>query len=214
MNSFTNNVLEVVSVEDLSEYEHAYATISYPWQGLDLEGTVAPSLGQFTVKGAEAGGIINADVLMTSCRAAKLRTRPCDKCGLLWLDRICIKQEDKEDKNWQIKNMYDIYKKCALCLVLPGGIKRIAGFEERSTWAKRAWTLQEALVPKAVDCLFSWKKPGMRVAMNSSPVEIVKPFHSAVMSLDGLLNAVMSGSNVPKRPICACEWITASAIGV
>ena len=28
--------------------------------------------------------------------------------------------------------------------------------------------------------------------MNSSPVEIVKPFHSAVMSLEGLLNAVMS----------------------
>ncbi len=169
------------------------STISYPWQGLELDDAVT-DVTRFTIKGAELGGVISADVLLTSCRAAKhLKQAGYRRPTLLWLDRLCIKQEDEEDKRWQIKNMYDIYKRCALCLVLPGGLKRLAELSEQTTWAKRAWTLQEALVPDHVECLFSWRKLSMKTTVSCDSVVVVEPFRSAVLSLEGLLNATMTG---------------------
>lgn len=190
-----NEALEVVSFDDLSEVEHRYAALSYPWDGLKLD---VPSSGSsvinFNVKGAELGGVINCDVLKTCCRAAE-RLVPNDHKHpyLLWVDRLCIKQEDKYDKNWQIRYMHDIYRRCALCLVLPGGLRRLAGLQEPTTWAQRAWTLQEALVPRRVECLVSWKRQGVKTAWMNLPPVVVEPFHSAAMSLSALVNAVMTG---------------------
>ena len=188
-----NNVLELVSSNDLCEIKYKYAAISYPWQGLELENTL-PAVTQFTIKGAESGGVISTDVLLTSCRAAQhLKQAEHNRPSWIWLDRLCIKQEDEEDKRWQIKHMYDIYKRCALCLVLPGGLRRLAELGEQTAWAKRAWTLQEALVPDHVECLFSWRKPAMIMCQNCDQVVVIEPFRSAALSLEGLLNAVMTG---------------------
>ncbi|KZT03685.1 uncharacterized protein LAESUDRAFT_683536 [Laetiporus sulphureus 93-53] len=65
----------------------------------------------------------------------------------LWIDRLCIIQDDRHDKKLQIRNMHAVYKHCAICFVLPGGIQRIVGLNEETGWITRAWTLQEAIAP-------------------------------------------------------------------
>ncbi|ETW75173.1 hypothetical protein HETIRDRAFT_148956, partial [Heterobasidion irregulare TC 32-1] len=128
----------------------SFAAISYPWRDLQLpSGTSVPS---FAVNGATHADPISLDVLRTACLAA----RKLFSCTHIWLDRLCILQTSKADKNWQIQRMYRIYSACAVCLVLPGGLVRLAGLAEPTSWADRAWTLQEALAPGKgkIKCLF------------------------------------------------------------
>ncbi|KAF8173729.1 hypothetical protein K438DRAFT_128032 [Mycena galopus ATCC 62051] len=66
---------------------------------------------------------------------------------MLWLDRLCILEDSKPDKIWQIHRMFRIYQYCEVCLVFPGGLVRLAGLDDSTTWIDRAWTLQEAVVP-------------------------------------------------------------------
>lgn len=186
-----DQVLEIISLSTMPKTEHYFATISYPWQGLSPLET--PSLGQFSVQGAESGGMISANVLMTCARAARLSENEKCRCDLLWMDRLCIKQQDKEDKNWQIRHMFDIYKSCAVCLVLPGGLGRLINLSERSTWAQRAWTLQEAIVPPVVSVVIEWKLPDFCGYGNCDPVTVLEPFHSGIFSLKGLIIAVRTG---------------------
>lgn len=132
----------------------AFAAVSYPWRDLQLpSGTTTPS---FSVSGATHADPISIDVLRTACLAARAFS-----CGYLWLDRLCILQTQKEDKNWQIRRMFRIYKSCNVCLVLPGGLVRLARLDESTTWIDRAWTLQEASAPgeEKVKCIFSFTHP-------------------------------------------------------
>lgn len=118
----------------------SYVAISYPWRDLQLPvGTYAPS---FSVEGASSADPISIDVVRTACLA-------CRAYGseFLWLDRLCILQASKEDKSWQIQHMFQIYKHCNVCLVFPGGLVRLASFDDSTTWIDRAWTLQEAAAP-------------------------------------------------------------------
>ncbi|KAH7383885.1 hypothetical protein BKA66DRAFT_462978 [Pyrenochaeta sp. MPI-SDFR-AT-0127] len=106
-----------------------------------------------TIEGAVGADPISIDVLITICAClAKL------ECDLLWLDGVCIIQNDDEDKGWQIQNMFNIYKHCKQCLVLPGGLSRLVQITEPTSWIHRAWTLQEAVVPESAKCLFSWTR--------------------------------------------------------
>ncbi|KAJ6527721.1 hypothetical protein B0H19DRAFT_1243209 [Mycena capillaripes] len=115
-----------------------YAAISYPWRDLQ-EDTVQPS---FSVAGAEHADPISISVLTTACAAVRAYGY-----SMLWLDRLCILQSNKQDKVWQIQRMHRIYKSCSLCVVLPGGLVRLARLDEPTTWIYRAWTLQEAVAP-------------------------------------------------------------------
>ncbi|GAA85307.1 hypothetical protein AKAW_03421 [Aspergillus luchuensis IFO 4308] len=74
--------------------------------------------------------------------------------------------------------MFDIYRSCAVCLVLPGGLGRLIDPTERSTWAQRAWTLQEAIAPPIVLVVFEWKFSDYYVSYNGEPVGTIEPFHS------------------------------------
>ncbi|PYH38602.1 uncharacterized protein BO87DRAFT_403433 [Aspergillus neoniger CBS 115656] len=67
--------------------------------------------------------------------------------------------------------MFDIYRSCAVCLVLPGGLGRLIDPTERSTWAQRAWTLQEAIAPPVVLVVFQWKFPDWYGGSNCEPLE-------------------------------------------
>ncbi|KAL7904554.1 hypothetical protein GGI35DRAFT_489667 [Trichoderma velutinum] len=140
---------------DIYEYPSSlscdqYIAISYVWKGNPLV-TVSSSpsywveeLGTFTVKGAETGDPISLDVLYHVCSAAL----SCDYSGShLWLDRLCIIQSSKEDKSWQIRQMYNIYRHSRICCILPGGIQRLVSLDEETAWIERVWTLQEALLP-------------------------------------------------------------------
>lgn len=73
----------------------------------------------------------------------------------LWLDRLCVRQMDREDKARQIVRMYDVYKFCRVCVVVPGGLQRLVGVGEETPWITRMWTLQEALVPQQSVVLYS-----------------------------------------------------------
>ncbi len=102
----------------------SFATVSYPWRDLQLpHGTNTPS---FSVNGATHTDNISVDVLHTACIA----TRKLSSCIYLWLDRLCILQTSKADENWQTQRMYRTYSACNLCLVLPGGLVRLAGLAE------------------------------------------------------------------------------------
>lgn len=128
-----------------------YAAISYVWRGLHK------SKVSFAVEGAGDSDRIDLEVLRVACAVAVEKG-----AQYLWLDQLCIMQTDMEDKNWQIQNMATIYKRCHVCLVLPGGIGGLAGEGEITAWINRSWTLQEAVLPRQTYCIVSWTRgPGM-----------------------------------------------------
>jgi hypothetical protein len=161
------NRLRIIEFPVFSPADISYAAISYPWHDLQLaEGHIPPG-GSFGVVGAEHADAISIDVLRTACMAARHfgATR-------LWLDRLCILQRNKEDKNWQIQHMFKIYQHSDPCLILPGGLVRLASLVEPTTWIDRAWTLQEAaanLKRDSVKCVFSFT--------HTSAPEFAQEFH-------------------------------------
>ncbi|KAF7555953.1 hypothetical protein G7Z17_g1783 [Cylindrodendrum hubeiense] len=148
-----------------------YGAISYVWKGLKAE-EGAPL---FTIDRTDGSGTMSVEVLRIACVAMLQKGKDSDSdnsCDFLWVDGLCIIQgrdenskiekdeKDKkalEDKKWQMERMYQIYKTCTKCVVLPGGIQRLAELAENTPWAHRAWTLQEAIAPSSAECLFSWK---------------------------------------------------------
>ena len=162
-----SRVLRIVEFSKFSPQDLRFAAISYPWRDLQLpEGTKAPE-GSFLVHGAEHADPITIAVLRTACIATRYFG-----ASFFWLDRLCIIQSSKEDKNWQIQRMYTIYLHCNLCLVLPGGLVRLAGLDERTSWTDRAWTLQEAaasLDRDVIKCIFSFPHSDLPEFVQSLP---------------------------------------------
>ncbi|KAJ5963873.1 uncharacterized protein N7479_003749 [Penicillium vulpinum] len=146
-----DQVLQVTEFSDVPPVD--YSTISYPWRGNECNATSLSVGGTFSVAGAEDGDPVSMDVLMHAC------TFSSTSLGVryLWLDRVCIMQTNPQDKHWQIRRMYRIYKECKACIVLPGGLGRLVRLDEETAWIHRGWTLQEALAPDKVDVLFAWK---------------------------------------------------------
>ncbi|KAL0059513.1 hypothetical protein AAF712_013744 [Marasmius tenuissimus] len=137
--------------------EVPYAVISYVWRGNPPSSDWEEEIGTFSVKGAEDGDPISLDVLKHVCNAVSLGLQFAVD-PLLWMDRLCILQEDGSDKHWQISHMYRIYKSCMVCVVLPGGIGRLVKLDEETAWIHRGWTLQEALLPEKVVVLFLFSR--------------------------------------------------------
>ncbi|CAL1703432.1 unnamed protein product [Somion occarium] len=144
-----NEMLTICEFDELPAKQ--YCAISYIWRGKPIDGTEG-SRGAFNVKGAEDGDPMSLDVLFHACIASLKK-----KVHYLWVDRLCIIQTSRNDKMWQIRSMYKIYKECALCLVLPGGIGRLVGLSEETEWIQRAWTLQEVMAPDDAMALFKWE---------------------------------------------------------
>ncbi|KAF7968407.1 hypothetical protein HWV62_30645 [Athelia sp. TMB] len=143
--------LRVFELTDISTVK--YGAVSYVWRGVPLNprDRSMDSLGTFAVQGAEDGDPISIAVLLEVCKAALQESVP-----YLWLDRLCIIQTNKEDRVWQIQRMHGLYKGCEVCYVLPGGIRRLVGIEEQTSWIDRAWTLQEGMVPKRAQVILKW----------------------------------------------------------
>ncbi|KIJ61514.1 hypothetical protein HYDPIDRAFT_115658 [Hydnomerulius pinastri MD-312] len=184
-----NDVLAIHEFPDFPSLE--YAAISYVWKGLSVNNSTAAVQGRygtFTIKGAEAGDPISINVLKHVCTATIQ-----SKATYLWLDGLCIMQSNGDDKAWQIGRMYNIYKSCTLCIVLPGGIQRLVQPEddEPVTWIQRSWTLQEVLAPPRVGILFSWKYGEYRRSQSCSAAftytQVIKD-ESALCSLEHALS--------------------------
>ncbi|THV03861.1 hypothetical protein K435DRAFT_239967 [Dendrothele bispora CBS 962.96] len=187
---FVNHqTLRIIEYDDMSNL--VYAATSYIWRGVIGPPTAAMAeLGTFAVEGAIDGDPISIDVLHHACKASLLKDIP-----LLWLDRLCIMQTNREDKAWQIQQMYRVYAFCKECFVLPGGTRRLASLEEPTMWIHRGWTLQEAVAPKSVSISISWQFGeavfhSRRLGMGTTgTVEEVVPGQSAYTKLSPIVNA-------------------------
>ncbi|PBL01048.1 hypothetical protein ARMGADRAFT_916977, partial [Armillaria gallica] len=133
----------------------SYSAISYIWKGNGPITSSEPPPHQFRVKGAEDGDPVSIPVLGYACLISLHHALP-----YIWFDRACIMQTNKEDKNWQIKHMFELYKNAAVCVVLPGGMERLVPMDEETVWMHRGWTLQEALVPASTVVAFAWDRGG------------------------------------------------------
>lgn len=169
-----------------------YAAISYVWRGLP-----APSSSPLiTIAGTNSSSRISIPVLRTVCQA--LQALGCD---LVWLDALCIHQADDDDKAWQMQRMHAVYASCELCLVVPGGLQRLAGLEEETTWIHRAWTLQEALAPGEVKVLFGWTRGDAWLqTTRSTEVRQVVESVAAVADMKDLLETAMKSDCTVIQP--------------
>ena len=178
--------LSVLHMPDLPS--EPYAAVSYVWRVLK---PIAPSDAAFSVKNIEDYPKIPIDILNTVCIAASALN-----CGLLWLDKLCIRQDGKLsqegriDNAWQVEHMFKIYSNCNVCLALPGGLGLLAAIDEKTVWLERAWTLQESLAPPIVKIIFAWDK-GPAILQHNYPVFVqeVVPGKAATVDLKSLLEA-------------------------
>lgn len=161
-----------------------YAAVSYPWRG--MKSCAEPTWSKcFNVFGAAEADAISVRVLRSACLASLHLNS-----GLLWLDQLCILQADRSDKNWQVKNMHELYRHSKFCLVIPGGLASLAGLDEETTWIHRAWTLQESLAPSSVLCLFKWTLGDACIQhITSLFIQEVEPKTAGVASLADILLA-------------------------
>ncbi|KAK7416651.1 hypothetical protein QQZ08_011917 [Neonectria magnoliae] len=170
--------LRILEFDNLPE--NKYGTISYVWRGLQPKDNDLPII---TIDGTKGNGKASVDVLRIAC-VALLRLG----CEFVWLDGLCIIQGDEDDKGWQMQHMYDIYKKCKTCLIIPGGLLRLGELTEETTWIHRAWTLQEAIAPPTADCLFSWKDGDCTLQTNmSTAVSEIEKGVAAIADMKSLL---------------------------
>lgn len=75
----------------------------------------------------------------------------CQKKGIdyIWIDRICIMENNDVDRDWHLVNMANIYRCAGLCIVSPGNLMEGPEFLEINTPSHpphihNAWTLFEA----------------------------------------------------------------------
>ncbi|KAJ7239206.1 hypothetical protein B0H12DRAFT_1136429 [Mycena haematopus] len=189
------HVLRVLEFSEFNPQALRYAAVSYPWRDLQLPDGAQPLEGCFGVHGAEHADPITVSVLRTACVAARHFG-----ASLLWLDRLSMIQSSKEDKVWQIERMYTIYVHCNPCIVLPGGLVRLARPDEPTTWLDRAWTLQEAaasLHRDGVKCVFSFPYSHVDELRQSLGLlqlhiveDILEPGNSAFCSLNELFRDI------------------------
>jgi hypothetical protein len=157
-------ILAIRETPTLPQSRHTYTVVSYVWFGVVADAAELEEAGSFRVycgtdndgTPKEDGGPISLKVLRYLCLWASQAASPS-----LWLDRLCISQTSKRDKNWQIRRMYDVYEQSEQCLVLPGGLQRLTSVFEETVWAERAWTYQEAIVTwsYAVVLTRDWHRP-------------------------------------------------------
>ncbi|KAF3067709.1 hypothetical protein CFAM422_008517 [Trichoderma lentiforme] len=184
------STIRVLEYEDLPSVP--YAVISYVWRGLSARPDEQSLLPSIHVTGAEGADPISVDVLRLVALAAERHG-----CNLVWLDALCILQANEDDKAWQIQRMYDIYRSCQECIVAPGGLQRLVSLTEETSWASRAWTLQEAIAPPSVHCLFAWDRGDCYIQSNMFvEVKEIEKGVAAIAPLKSTLEMAMKGSGV------------------
>ncbi|KAL6877703.1 hypothetical protein HDV57DRAFT_131327 [Trichoderma longibrachiatum] len=184
------STIHVLEFEDLPSAP--YAVISYVWRGLPPLPNETSTLPRINVKGAEGADPISVEGLRIVSLAAERQG-----CKLIWLDALCILQDDDDDKAWQIQRMYDIYRSSSECIVAPGGLQRLVSLTEETSWASRAWTLQEAIAPPSVHCLFAWDR-GDCCFQSNFPLRVtqLEGTRAGIASLKTALEMAMKGSGV------------------
>jgi len=107
--SSVDSRLHLVSTEGLDSENIQYATLSYCWGGSEMPGK--PMKTMKTTYFEE----IPVEVLPTTIRDALMISRSL-KILYLWVDALCIVQDDIEDWRAEVTEMLDIYFGSALTI--------------------------------------------------------------------------------------------------
>jgi hypothetical protein len=184
------HVISVIETSELSTV--SYAPVSYPWYGVPPSHT--EHLHSFTVPlspEATPGDAISIETLRTACLAA-LNSKIGAK--YLWIDRICILQKNDQDKKWQISQMGSIYSRCKGVVVFLGGLRRLVGLLEETSWIQRGWTLQEGM-HKTTYCVVHWVHGSCEITgLTTGRFIELERRHSVMVKLEQLLQAASVGS--------------------
>ncbi|KAH7140341.1 hypothetical protein B0J13DRAFT_63283 [Dactylonectria estremocensis] len=163
-----------------------YGAISYVWSGLKPK-AVRP---QIKVANTDNKGVVDVEILRLACVAL------LPHCDFLWVDVLCIIQDDKKDTPWQMQRMYDIYSSCVKCLIVPGGLQQLAELTEDTPWVHRAWTLQEAIAPPSSEFLFAWEHGNCVLQTNweTAIYEVDTGVSAATAEMESLLATALKSS--------------------
>ncbi|KAJ5062328.1 heterokaryon incompatibility protein-domain-containing protein [Bipolaris maydis] len=98
---------ELVTVS-LKEVSGAFDALSYVWGYASVKEQIK----------------MDGEIIEVTCNleAALRRIRNTEKAKLLWVDALCINQQDTKEKNIQVMRMKDIYTMCARVLVWLGDV--------------------------------------------------------------------------------------------
>jgi hypothetical protein len=104
-----------VALDDSPNYE----ALSYAWGSPERN---IPILVRFSSLDSEADGTASQRALFITDHlvAALKRLRPRTGCRLIWIDQICINQEDPLEKNQQVQLMVNIYERADQTVVWLG----------------------------------------------------------------------------------------------
>jgi hypothetical protein len=104
--------ISIVALSDRPDYE----TLSYVWGSEPATASV-----QLADRAAP---------LSPTLHDALLRLRLPDRKRALWIDQLCINQQDLNEKMQQVQLMGDIYKSCSRCVVWMGLIRQDLRLED------------------------------------------------------------------------------------
>ena len=140
-----------------------YETLSYVW-GDPAHGTAA-----ITVNGQEIH-------ITQNLHSALLRLRQQDITSTLWIDQLCIDQNNVEEKTRQVQIMREIYSNCSLCYFWMGELPHDVSVDE-ARWVLAVleymggWNeakISGGRLPSLPDILAEdWKGPGLWRALTS-----------------------------------------------
>ncbi|KAF2168551.1 hypothetical protein M409DRAFT_53209 [Zasmidium cellare ATCC 36951] len=128
--------------------EHpGYAAISYTWGD-------ASQRGNIECNGKSLG-------VTQNCEAALRALRDQAKPRTVWIDAVCINQEDSEERRFQVANMGEVFRLATVTFVYLGeSDRRWSIFDQvpdlewqgllNRPWFSRTWVIQELLLSREV----------------------------------------------------------------
>ena len=169
---FTEGCLCLFSVSDLldsyppqitiKEYPRLpanYAAISHVWKASEAATTAAKKKAKIKISIPTSEDLMAVLEAVSWLGLTQVAIAARDRgCLYLWLDLLCIAQDNQEDKNEQIKKMGLIYKDAEAVLVMFGGCLAVQKVECHSEWINHAWTLQESTLNKKTWALIDIKE--------------------------------------------------------
>ena len=184
-------ILEIVTLEQDSDNNPIYEALSYTW-GDSFEKR------EIFLNGHKFQVTLNLD---TALRYLRL----CDEIRWLWVDAVCINQNDPDEKQMQIGKMVNIYREASQILVWLGhsdkDIRKAMYFLEEVNDYVEKTTRKERIVQKVSKILRkSGYKSGLRKLFN-------KPWWSRVWVVQEVVVA-----KEPPLVGCGHVWIDFSAV--
>ncbi|KAI9268228.1 hypothetical protein BDA99DRAFT_359463 [Phascolomyces articulosus] len=164
-----------MKVIDDAQVSEGYCALSYSWS---QSGKIVKDerVGKYTRMDEGKHKIIYSNDSYEYVKFEGMVQYICQQFNIkyIWCDQLCINQDDKEEKQYEICNMHHIYENayCTVALV-PEYDDELYGDEE---YFKRLWTLEEALKSKRLlfigRNIHEW---GEDVNEDSLICELVKP---------------------------------------